>query len=90
MPVYGLGAIRAMPPYSWCFADWNAELPKDKVKLAVIISYVYRVALARREWNSPHFLPISGAFTVLFHSFSRTGAKGMVYGEDNYFLLSVI
>ena len=31
MPAVGFGAVRAMYPYSWCYADWNAKESKDKV-----------------------------------------------------------
>ena len=34
-PVFGFGAIKAMYPYSWCFANWNARESKDMVRSRV-------------------------------------------------------
>ncbi|XP_078489156.1 prostaglandin E2 receptor EP4 subtype-like [Ciona intestinalis] len=53
MPTLGFGKVRPMFPYSWCFADWNAQEPKDKafnflyVSLGVTMLFVTLVCNAR-------------------------------------------
>uniref|UniRef100_F6QP05 G-protein coupled receptors family 1 profile domain-containing protein n=1 Tax=Ciona intestinalis TaxID=7719 RepID=F6QP05_CIOIN len=53
MPTLGFGKVRPMFPYSWCFADWNAQAPKDKafnflyVSLGVTMLFVTLVCNAR-------------------------------------------